>query len=171
MVERHGGELQIVSKPGAGTTMRLTFRVSEAPAATAMLAELRPAAPSRVLVIDDDPILLKSLRDTLEQDGHFVMIAAGGESGIGAFRRAKDLGDPFDVVITDLGMPHVDGRRVAAAIKSTTPDVPVILLTGWGHRLLAEKDCPPHVDRVLGKPPKLAVLRATLAEVMSEMAT
>ena len=68
-------------------------------------------------------------------------------------------------MITDLGMPHVDGRTVAVAIKSTAPNVPVILLTGWEHRLLAENDVPPAVDRVLSKPPKLAELRLALAEL------
>ena len=165
MVERHGGELQIESKPGAGTTVRLIFRVSKVPAGNTTLTELRPAPPSRVLVIDDDPIILRSLRDTLEQDGHSVEIAGGGESGIGTFRSAKDRGNSFDVVITDLGMPYVDGRAVAAAIKASMPEVAVILLTGWGHRLLAEQNLPPHVDRVLSKPPKLAVLRTAMAEL------
>jgi hypothetical protein len=45
------------------------------------------------------------------------------------------------------------------------------MLTGWGHRLLADKDLPPHVDRVLGKPPRLAALRAALAEVTNGSVT
>jgi PAS domain S-box-containing protein len=169
MVERHGGELQIESQPDLGTTMRLIFRIVPAGSATAAdtLTQLRPAQPSRILAIDDDPIILKSLREILEQDGHSVAIAGGGESGIGAFRAASARGEPFEVVITDLGMPHVDGRAVAAEIKSRAPDVPVIMLTGWGHRLLADQDLPPHVDRVLCKPPSLAALRAALAEVTS----
>jgi CheY-like chemotaxis protein len=69
----------------------------------------------------------------------------------------------FTLVITDLGMPHVDGRKVAAAVKSVSPSTPVILLTGWGQRLIGENDIPPHVDRVLAKPPKLRDLRAALA--------
>ncbi len=168
MIERHGGELQVESEPGRGTTIRLIFRVvaDSANGIADTLTELRPALPSRILVVDDDPILLKSLRDTLEQDGHIVTIASGGESGIAAFRAAMSGGEPFEVVITDLGMPYVDGRAVAAAIKSRAPDVPVILLTGWGHRLLEENDLPPHIDRVVGKPPRLAVLRATLAELL-----
>jgi CheY-like chemotaxis protein len=68
-------------------------------------------------------------------------------------------------VITDLGMPYVDGRKVASAIKTDSPSTPVILLTGWGQRLVAEGDVPPHVDRVLNKPPKLKELRAALAEL------
>jgi hypothetical protein len=51
---------------------------------------------------------------------------------------------------------------VASAVKAASPTTPVILLTGWGQRLIAEGDLPPHVDRVLSKPPKLRDLRAAL---------
>ena len=86
---------------------------------------------------------------------------------IDAFRAAEADGRVFSVVITDLGMPRVDGRKVAAAIKETSPETPVIMLTGWGQRLVAEADIPPHVDRVLNKPPKLRELREALALCIS----
>lgn len=116
-------------------------------------------------MIDDDPIILKSLRDILEQCGHFIGVADGGRRGIDIFRAAHDRREAFEVVITDLGMPHIDGRTVAAAVKSLAPKTRVILLTGWGHRMLAENDAPANVDRVMGKPPKLAILRGALAEL------
>jgi CheY-like chemotaxis protein len=65
----------------------------------------------------------------------------------------------FDLVITDLGMPDVDGRSVAAAIKAASPDTPVVMLTGWGRRMQEEGECPPHVDHLLSKPPRLEALR------------
>ena len=55
--------------------------------------------------------------------------------------------------------------RVAAAVHAASPSTPVILLTGWGHRLLAENEVPPEVNWVLSKPPKLAELRTALAEL------
>jgi CheY-like chemotaxis protein len=67
-------------------------------------------------------------------------------------------------------MPYVDGRKVAAAVKAASPATPVILLTGWGERLVAENDIPPHVDRVLNKPPKLLQLRNALASYGSAKA-
>jgi CheY-like chemotaxis protein len=91
--------------------------------------------------------------------------ADGGQRGIDAFRNADERREPFAVVLTDLGMPHVDGRSVAGAVKSIRPQTPVVLLTGWGHRLVAENDTPRNVDRVLAKPPKLAGLRSVLAEL------
>jgi CheY-like chemotaxis protein len=61
-------------------------------------------------------------------------------------------------------MPKMDGRRVAAAIKLISPSTPILLLTGWGERLMAEGERPAHIERVLSKPPRLRDLRAALAE-------
>jgi CheY-like chemotaxis protein len=115
--------------------------------------------------VDDDAILLKSLRLTLEREGHIVVAADGGQHGITAFHKGDANGQPFDIVITDLGMPYVDGRAVAAAVKSSKHDVPVILLTGWGRRMIEENDNPPNVNRILSKPPKAEQLRSALAEL------
>jgi signal transduction histidine kinase/ActR/RegA family two-component response regulator len=167
MIQRHSAELEIDSVVGSGTTVRVLFGAAqtqlEDPDRTA--ARLQPAPRLRALLVDDDPLLIKSLRDILEGDGHVVMVADGGQSGIDAFVSAQQRGHPFSLVITDLGMPYVDGRKVAAAVKAANPSTPVILLTGWGRRLLAENDIPPYVDRVLSKPPRLAELRAALAEL------
>ena len=72
----------------------------------------------------------------------------------------------FDLVITDLGMPRVDGRKVAEAVKAASPRTPVILLTGWGQRLIDEGEALPHIDRVLSKPPRLLQLRAAIADLV-----
>jgi CheY-like chemotaxis protein len=73
----------------------------------------------------------------------------------------------FDLVITDLGMPRVDGRKVAEAIKTASPTTPLIMLTGWGQRLIDENDVPANIDRVLSKPPRLPQLRAAIADLVS----
>ena len=166
MVQRHSGDLEIESEPGAGTTIRISFP-SATPIETPALGASEGATPypMRLLLVDDDPLVLRSLRETLESDGHRVAAADGGQNGIDEFLAARTRGEPFAIVITDLGMPNVDGRKVAAAIKSAAPTTPVILLTGWGQRLKAENELPDHVDRVLGKPPKLTELRAALAEL------
>jgi CheY-like chemotaxis protein len=135
VAQRHSADLEIESSVGKGTTVRLSF-----------------ATPS----------VLKTLCETLESDGHDVVTANGGQAGIDAFGVARLQSKKFDVVITDLGMPRVDGRKVASFVKSASETTPVILLTGWGQRLVAEGDIPLHVDRVLAKPPKLRDLREAL---------
>jgi CheY-like chemotaxis protein len=165
MTQRHGGELEIDSELGRGTTMRLIF--PRAPTGVTVREQLlaSPPKPLRILLIDDDPLLLKSLRDALELDCHEVVTAEGGQAGIETFTASVKGEAPFDVVITDLGMPYVDGRKVATRIRQQSTHVPIIMLTGWGHRLTATDDKPDHVDRVLSKPPKMVDLRAALAEV------
>jgi DNA-binding response OmpR family regulator len=121
---------------------------------------------ARILLVDDDPLILQALGDILEADGHHVVRADGGQAGIDAFAAAHTAGTPFQVVITDLGMPHVDGRRVSAAVKGTAPETIVLMLTGWGQRMSNEGEIPPHVDSMLGKPPKLRDLRETLARTL-----
>jgi signal transduction histidine kinase/ActR/RegA family two-component response regulator/HAMP domain-containing protein len=165
VAERHGASLEIDSAPGAGTTVRFLF--PELPASAATLATRAAARPPksqlRILVVDDEPLIAKVLSDTLRPDGHQIETAIGGQAGIDAFMSALDRGEPFDAVITDLGMPYVDGRKVAAAIKARSAQTPVILLTGWGQSVLAEGEATQHIDRLLAKPPKMAELREALA--------
>jgi PAS domain S-box-containing protein len=163
-VQRHGAELDVQSAPGAGTTIALTFTAAatvagQPPRAAEATANL-PAL--RVLVIDDDMRLLKSLRDVLEHEGHSVAVAQDGRGGLDAFRAAQESGSTFDVVLTDLAMPDVDGRKVAAGVKRMSSETPVILLTGWGQQLIAD-EIPPYVDRVLCKPPRAFDIREALA--------
>jgi CheY-like chemotaxis protein len=171
VTRRHNADIEMESASGQGTTVRLRFPVAVG-VADARLAQPAAMPPRlRILSVDDDPLLIKSLRDALEADGHAVVTANGGQEGIDTFRAAEERDEHFAVVITDLGMPYVDGRKVASAIKNDSPSTPVILLTGWGQRLVAEGDIPPHVDRVLNKPPKLKELRAALAELAGTRTT
>jgi PAS domain S-box-containing protein len=166
VAQRHGANLEIESEPGKGTLMRMSFAIAQTAAVpVGSSPQPPPAAPLRILIVDDDPLLLKSLRDALETDGHEVVSANGGKAGIETFVESHAEGRPFPVVITDLGMPHVDGRKVASTIKGSTPETLVLMLTGWGRRLVAEGDVPPGVDQVLSKPPKLIELRAALARL------
>jgi signal transduction histidine kinase/ActR/RegA family two-component response regulator len=170
MAQRHGCTLEIDSKPGDGTTIRLVFPVGAAASSpTVRVPVLQvPARSLRILVVDDDPVLNESLRNTLQEDGHHVIVAGGGQEGIDAFRSARQTPEPFDVVITDLGMPYVDGRQVVHSVRATSPDTPIIMLTGWGQRLLADNESSPQADRVLSKPPRLRELRAALAELTGD---
>jgi PAS domain S-box-containing protein len=167
MVQRHSAELEIHSEAGVGTQVRLIFPIAATSASAAGATDVRPLGRLRILIVDDDPLILRSLQDALEKDGHLIGVADGGQAGIDKFRFEQQSNTPFDMVITDLGMPHVDGRTVATAVKSRAPAVPVVLLTGWGYRMQSEDDVPQHVDRVLSKPPKLPELRAALAELSS----
>ena len=168
MIQRHSAELEIESTAGKGTTVSLNFPAYTSSSVSTTRVIKIPALGRRlrILLVDDDPLLIKSLQDTLQEDGHQITATHGGQAGIDAFAAAQKRGESLDVVITDLGMPYVDGRKVAASIKTLSPKTPVILLTGWGQRLIAANDVPAHVDKLLSKPPRLHELRAALSELV-----
>ena len=173
MAKRHGAGLEVESAVGQGTTIRIAFRSGTQAASSTRRAPspLFATRSLRVLLVDDDPSLLESLRTALEDEGHKVATASGGQSGIDAFRESQKAHRLFDIVITDLGMPYVDGRQVVASIRSMSPGTPIILLTGWGQQVANEAEQAPQVDRLLGKPPRIRELRSALAELTGRRAT
>ncbi len=116
----------------------------------------------RLLVVDDDPLVLSTLAKGLELDGHQVVTAKGGQAGIDAFQLARTSGEPFSAIVTDLGMPGIDGLKLAGIVKSASPATAVLLFTGWSRR--ADEASLPNVDRVLNKPPTPDELRSALRQ-------
>lgn len=170
-MERHEGGIEVDSKPGQGTTVRLIFPVRQAPVRAAESCEAA-AAPVRlrVLCIDDEPLLRELLKQLLDYYQHDVETADGGQAGLDAFFAARQAGRPFDIVLTDLGMPHVDGRQVVERIKRVAPDTGVIMLTGWGPLLDGGSEGQPgRVDALISKPPRMEELNQTLLRVAAQM--
>jgi signal transduction histidine kinase/ActR/RegA family two-component response regulator len=164
VAERHGAEVRIKSTLGKGTTISLIFAAtSVTPAMPAGNGPSMQSVPQRILVIDDDPLLLSTLAGILSTDGHSVITANGGQAGIEVFASRQKSKEPFEIVITDLSMPNIDGKKVASTVKEISPRVPVILLTGWGYEPGPEEELPPHVDFILSKPSRLGDLRRAIA--------
>lgn len=123
------------------------------------------AAPKRslhVLCIDDDELILEMLNACLSHYGHRVKVASGGKYGIERFNTAILKSEPYDVVITDLGMPDLDGYQVAWAIKIESPKTPVIMLTAWGANVKNDVAINSTVDAVVSKPPDMQGLNDLL---------
>lgn len=161
IVERHGGSVAIDSEIGKGTTVRLRLHASrfqiipasEGPAER----QTPPEQAARVLLVDDDPRLLTVLSDVLRTEGHAITIAANGEEALAVFDPAA-----HDVVITDLGMPRMNGWEVAERIKTRSPATAVFILTGWGEGVSAHESMQ-FVDRVIAKPVSAEALLDQLA--------
>jgi signal transduction histidine kinase/ActR/RegA family two-component response regulator/HAMP domain-containing protein len=172
VLERHEGRIEIESEPGLGTTIRLIFPVRQItlPDPGAATDQQRPA-PCRILCMDDEAPIRELLNDILKRDGHEVTVTDGAKAGLDLFRTASNEGRIFDVVITDLGMPYVDGREVAMIIKRESPSTPVIMLTGWGAFMKDDGTLPPHVDGILSKPPRLQEIRSMLQHLLPNPAS
>jgi CheY-like chemotaxis protein len=123
----------------------------------------RSYPPRRLLLIDDDPTVRRTLVDLLRAVGHTVAEYSTGALGLEHLRE-----QPVDVVLTDLGMPEMSGWDVARAVKAIDARQPVVLLTGWGEQPASQADHPGLVDRILGKPVRLDELLATIEDLTAK---
>jgi signal transduction histidine kinase/DNA-binding response OmpR family regulator len=133
-----------------------------APTAAAPLASRIRGA--RILVADDEPGLVAIVRQLMQRSGADVTIAHGG---VAALEAVRTPGAKFDVVITDLDMPEVDGWAVAAAVKSHSASTHVVMLTGWAGDLAPEDFLQRGVDVVLSKPCSRADLETAISRLLA----
>lgn len=159
-IQRHGGSITARSEPGVGTTFEIHLPCAQTTGTPEVEPEPVPRPRAfRVLVVEDEPILGEQLRAILSLDGHHVRVCDSGQHALAALD-----GEEFDVVITDLGMPGVNGWEVAAAAKARRPGVPVGLVTGWAGELAGGEDLQARgVDFVVSKPYRLQTIRDAVA--------
>jgi signal transduction histidine kinase len=164
MMQRHDGNIEIISAPGRGTCIRLLFPIREKalPAARDTLLSVAESQALHILCIDDDEAIRLLLADCLAHYHHTVATAESGEKGIKLFRAARQERQPFDVVITDLGMPKMDGHQVARTIKAESPLTPIVMMTGWGAMMKEDGETASEVDALTGKPPRMQELHELL---------
>jgi CheY-like chemotaxis protein len=151
IVRRLGGEIEIESRLGEGTSIGLVFPPAP-PAAVA--SEPTPSADSdaptergRILVVDDDVINQEVCVEVLEPLGHEISTASSGSEALQQITRQR-----FDLVITDLSMPGGSGWNVAKQVKEASPSTRVMLLSGWSVQQDPEQTKAGGIDLVLSKP-------------------
>jgi signal transduction histidine kinase/ActR/RegA family two-component response regulator len=170
MMQRHDGSIEVDSFPNRGTCVRLTFPIRDKAGIAKQQSKLleKKNRPLNILCIDDDPKIRQMLSDCLTHLNHRVTVAESGKQGIELFRDATQKRQPFEVVITDLGMPEIDGNQVARTIKSESPDTPVIMMTGWGKMMNDDGETSREVDVLIGKPPRVQELNNLLFRIAAE---
>lgn len=162
IVERHRGKLEIESAAGQGTTFIIRLpraEVSDAPVAAS--PGTRSKSSLNVLLVDDEPRILEVVSAYLRFDGHSVSTASSGREALEKFRRNQ-----FDLVVLDRVMPEMSGDQTARFIKQVNPDIPVIMLTGFGALIEVSGSQPAPVDVVVSKPVTLDALRQTIEKLL-----
>jgi PAS domain S-box-containing protein len=133
IVERHGGDLKVDSRPGEGTTFTITLPIGMNPTGEATAGgEPGVERKGRILLVDNDPQVLAILGEMLKDAGHHVLPVPSGPEALRVF-----VPSGFDLVITNVGMPEMSGWDVAEQLRARDPNIPVIFITGWG---LQEED-------------------------------
>ena len=148
-IERHSGTIKVESVKGAGSTFRIEFPILTTSDPVKLDGTLKSPQPIhlQVLVIDDEPLVRSLLRQALEKRGHTVTEAANGQEGVRCFRENN-----IDLVITDHGMPVMNGLDAAFRIKKQKPETPVLLITGWQTETDTIFQKPSSIDEFISKP-------------------
>ena len=168
-VRQSEGFVVLESEEGVGTTVRLFLPRHDAPpsaeASAPPSAMARAPAGARVLVVEDEATLRDLLREALEDLGCVVSTAADGPAGL----EIVMSGAALDLLVTDVGLPGLDGRRLAEAARGVRPDLPVLFITGYAGGALDDlsdgADLPAGMQ-VIGKPFTLAALADRLSEMI-----
>ncbi|NCC29343.1 MAG: PAS domain S-box protein, partial [Gammaproteobacteria bacterium] len=162
-IMRSGAGLAVSSQVGRGTEFRLLMPLAtrgssqiDAPGAS---REDPPKPLLRILVVDDDPRVRESVGRLLMLDGMLVSFAENGQDALDLLRRDAD----FDLVLSDLAMPVLDGAALCAALAQAFPDLKVILMTGQAPSAFL-LDALPDAPLVLRKPIDHGALRAAIAQ-------
>jgi two-component system cell cycle sensor histidine kinase/response regulator CckA len=137
-IEHAGGSLEASSRAGAGTTFlaRLPWCATP-PAAPQTEGEPEPHARGRVLVVDDEPMVLRLMVATLERSGHRVLAA---HDAMSALRIAANADEPIDLLISDVVMPGFSGPALARRIRALRPGLPVLFVSGFHDEAELEAD-------------------------------
>jgi CheY-like chemotaxis protein len=168
IMREHLGAVHNVSAPGQGDTTVLYFPLAGKAPEPEAGDEGAPLAGSSevILLVDDEPTIRVILRQGLEIAGFKVLEAGDGVEGLGAFHRHRSV---ISLVLLDLTMPRMGGEEVFEEIHKLAPDIPVVLMSGYGEReatsVLADKGLAGFLSKPCSIKDALAVVRKALGEV------
>jgi len=160
IVSAHRGAIRVYSTPGHGTT----FKVWLPAAADAKAEELRRTAPvlPTVLVVDDEEMVRKVAKASLEKRGFAVLVATNGQEGVDLFCNVSSIA----LVILDLTMPVMNGDEALRRMRSVRPGVPVIISSGYSEAETMQRFCGEPSLCFIQKPYTGAALRDKVESVL-----
>ena len=85
----------------------------------------------RVLLVEDEALIAELFAEALSGEGYDVVVARDGQEALRLFTAAEAGGRAFDIVVTDVRMPRMDGVNLTNRLRSAHPDLPVVLITGY----------------------------------------
>jgi nitrogen-specific signal transduction histidine kinase/ActR/RegA family two-component response regulator len=169
IVQDQGGGILVESEEGRGAlfTVFLPAFDGKQEKEKAVGRSALPGGRERVLLVDDEPSIVRLGRQLLERRGYEVETRQSGLEALDCFKR-----DPgrFDLVITDMAMPGMRGDRLAREIMAIRPDVPVVLATGYSSQISEEEAREMGIRAFLMKPLTQQELAATVREVLDRQA-
>jgi CheY-like chemotaxis protein len=166
IVKQSGGHIWVYSQPGHGTTFKLYFPIAEVPQAT---REQRPSADGQlrgnetVLLVEDDSALRALGRSVLQMYGYTVLEADGPAEAI---RLSKTYAGPIDLLLTDVVMPQLNGKRLSELLMPDRPEMKVLFMSGYTDDAVIRQGIFEAGVNFIQKPFVPAALSAKIREVL-----
>lgn len=161
-----GGAIDLESRPGAGTVARCYFPLIdvEVTGASSQPVEIPRGAGERLLVVDDEKVLLRAWRRQLERLGYRVTAVNGARRALAVFEAGPGA---FDAALLDRLMPELDGLSLAAAMHTIRPDLPIVLMSGFVEDVPLDEHRELGIRTVLIKPVPARVLAVALRQLFA----
>ncbi|MFW6333223.1 MAG: PAS domain S-box protein [Thermodesulfobacteriota bacterium] len=161
IVKEYRGDIRVESEVGRGTTFTvylplMTDSIETRPPES---VEEEAVGTERILLVDDEEMIVNLETQMLERLGYQVTAHTASRAALDAFKANPDA---YDLVMTDMTMPHMTGERLAGAMKSIRPDIPVIVCTGFSERISRDNAAALGIDGFLMKP----IVKSELAGIV-----
>ncbi|MFT5284818.1 MAG: signal transduction histidine kinase/CheY-like chemotaxis protein [Planctomycetota bacterium] len=156
-----GGEIDVESVEGEGTKFTVWLPEASGYRAEEEFLAAGDEGDSHILVVDDDPDVRITIVELTKLLGYRVSAFAAGREALEVLSNNKG-----DLLISDVGMPEMDGNELVRKAKSARPDMPIILVSGWANKVTLKEDVTGLVDSILAKPVSLELLKETIARAL-----
>jgi len=163
IIKDHGGVINVSSKLGEGTTFTIFLPKTEARINKTESDDALPTGTENILVVDDEEHLVFLLKKNMERLGYKVTAMTNSLETLELFKK-----DPhrYDLIITDLTMPHLTGDRLASKVTAIRPDMPVIIATGYADAIDSDKVKQSGIKAFIPKPYQKEELAKTIRLIL-----
>jgi two-component system cell cycle sensor histidine kinase/response regulator CckA len=168
IIMSHDGALQVFSRSGQGTTFRIYLPVQSSDFVGSESPQQVPAhwkGSGTVLLVEDEEMIMSVAKIMIEELGFTVIEASNGKEALELYQKhAADI----TLVLTDMGMPVMDGYALLGELKKLAPELPIIISSGFGNSVVSERVAPEEIAGLISKPYNFEQMQEILKTVVEK---